>query len=104
MRLHRRIRLIPRGQLKPRSNVSHGKFCTFRSFPFLWTSLRNAPGGAEMNAPPLKGAIYGGALGAAGPATTFVVARAVNPPAVSQQLQSQRDATIALLEDAITRG
>ena len=56
-----------------------------------------------MNARTLKRAIYGSALVVAGLATTFV-ARAVNPPAVTQQLQSQRDATIALLEDAIARG
>src|SRR5213078_5159691 len=99
MRFHCRRNFIPRRLVKRRSNVTHGK--CFTSIFGLHSC--NAPGGADMNARTLKRAIYGSALVVAGLATTFV-ARAVNPPAVTQQLQSQRDATIALLEDAIARG
>ena len=55
-----------------------------------------------MNARTLKRAIYGSALVAAGLTTTLVVAHAVNSPAKAAQLQSQRDATIAALQAAIT--
>ena len=57
-----------------------------------------------MNARTLQRAIYGSALVTAGIATTWVVARAVNTPSTQQQLQTQRDVTIAALEDAIEHG
>ena len=57
-----------------------------------------------MNPRTRKRAIYGSALVVAGLTTTWVVARAVNSPALSLQLRTQRDITVAALEDAIARG
>jgi hypothetical protein len=57
-----------------------------------------------MNARILKRTIYGSAGVAAALTTTVVVAHAVNSPSKQQQLQHQRDVTIAALEDAIQRG
>lgn len=57
-----------------------------------------------MNARILRSAILGGALVAGGLTTTFVVAHAVNSPATQQQLDAQRDVTVAALESAIAQG
>jgi hypothetical protein len=57
-----------------------------------------------MNARILKRAIYGSVLVTAGLTTTWVVAHAVNSPSTQQQLQTQRDVTVAALKDAIARG
>ncbi|HEX8108056.1 MAG TPA: hypothetical protein VF516_10040 [Kofleriaceae bacterium] len=52
----------------------------------------------------MKKAIYGSVVVTVGLTTTVIVAHAVNSPSQQQQLQNQRDVTIAALKDAIARG